>query len=119
MYRINEFLTPEERLEAIRIGAMKKLASLGMTPSDFDREMEKSAQAAEAVSDVFSAGNYIKLALLLGVPLGTLTYAFGSMASPNRKRNRKLKHGLDQFNDIAEEYRRNSLPQDGSREEYL
>lgn len=100
MYRINEFLTPEERLSAIRIGAMKKIASLGMTPSDFSREMEKRGQ-----QNVLSLGGAVRLALAIGVPVGTISYALKSAIMPDKNQNKKLKRQLTEYNDIVARYK--------------
>lgn len=101
MYRINEFLTPAERLEAIRLGAMKKLASYGMTPSDFSRELEKRGEGESAVS----LGGVIRLALALGIPIGALTYAMKSAIAPSVNQNAKLKAQLSEYNNVVDRYK--------------
>ena len=104
MYRINEFLTPEERLQAMRIGGLKKLASMGMTVSDFNREMEKRAQQGGGDSSISLKGLFT-LALGLGIPIGTLTYAMRSAVTPARNQNKRLKAQLSEYNDIVNRYK--------------
>jgi hypothetical protein len=116
MYRINEFLTPRERAEAIRVGALRKLASLGMTPSDFSRQMKKSALAGAAagvgaaaagkMAPLLSPKTLFSLAIYLGIPLGALSYGLKSSFSPETSANSDLKTKLDEMNDIVEQYRR-------------
>lgn len=103
MYRINEFLTPAERLAAIRVGALKKLASYGMTPSDFSREMEKRAQ--ESGDSSLSLAGAFKLALMLGIPVGAITYAFKSAFKPATNQNAKLKAQLSEYNNVIDRYK--------------
>ena len=105
MYRVNEFLTPEERLQAIRMGAMRKLASMGMTVSDFNREMEKRAQQGGGDPSISLKGLFT-LALGLGIPIGTLTYAMKSAVMPARNQNKRLKAQLTEYNDIVDRYKR-------------
>lgn len=112
MYRVNEFLTPEERLQAIRMGAMRKLASMGMTPSDFSGELEKQAQ--ESGSDpLASLGGLIRLALAIGIPVGALSYAMKSAVMPARNQNKRLKAQLTEYNDIVDRYKQELGVDDG------
>ena len=103
MYRINEFLTPAERLEAIRLGAMKKLAEYRMTPSDFSRAIEKRAKDAGDSSVSFMGA--LKLALMLGIPVGALTYAMKSAFKPAMNQNAKLKAQLSEYNNVIDRYK--------------
>lgn len=94
MYRINEFLTPSERLEAMRLGGLKKLASMGMTPSDFN----KQADASGALS-LF--GTALRTAVFIGAPLGVVWYALSSSMKNDSEKTKRLKAQLDHFNDVA------------------
>jgi len=100
MYRINEILTREERLSAIRLGAMRKLASMGMTPSSFSREVEKRAQVPS-----LSISGALKLALGLGIPIGAISYAMKSALMPDSNANKRLKMQLDEYNNIISQYK--------------
>lgn len=95
MYRINEYLTPSERVAAMRIGGVKAMASMGVTPAEF----EKRAQAAG--DGLLTSA--IKLSLYLGIPLGVAHYAVSS-AFDMGESNRRRKKALDTVNDIIADY---------------
>lgn len=111
MYMINDYLTREERLDAIRLGAIRKLAALGMTPSSFSREMEKRAvlginttkDAVTGTGELIGAA--LKLCLYAGIPLGAMTYILQSSLAPKKKQNRELKMKLDEYNEISDRFR--------------
>lgn len=103
MYRINEFITPEERLDGIRLGAMRKLASMGMKPSDLDAAMEKTAQSKTGAQDLLMA--VIKSAVVLGVPAGALMYAMRSSVKSDDEKTRKMRQALDHYNDQVYEFK--------------
>lgn len=103
MYRINEFLTPEERLGAIQFGAMRKLASMGVGPGRFMELMKSAEGKAPQPDSVVKA--LLGLSIGLGIPLGVLTYALKSGVKPDKNKNRKLKSELDMYNDVVHQYR--------------
>lgn len=103
MYRINEFITPEERLDGIRVGALRKLASYGMKPSDLGQAMEKSGQSAATASDALMA--VLKTAVVIGVPVGALMYAMRSSVKKQDDKTRKMQSALDHYNDQVFEFK--------------
>lgn len=103
MYRVDDVLTPEERLGAIQFGVITKLASAGIGPKAFVR-MAKEAQVTSGPA--ISIDKLAVLSVMLGVPLGTISYALRTSLAPDRRKNRKLKASLDQFNDIVNQYKR-------------
>lgn len=121
MYRVNDILTPEERLGAIRHGMITKLASMGIGPAKFMR-MVKGAQASSG-GGASNPDSWIsalfKLSLGLGIPIGTLHYALSSSIKPNRNRNRKQKAVLDQYNDIVAKYKQQAKEQEKDDEAEL
>lgn len=98
MYRISEYLTPSERMEAIRFGAMRKLASMGMSPSDFGREMEK---AADGVPNLSMLGTALRTAVMIGAPIGAVMYVLKSSMKGDTTKTKKLKATLDHYNDVS------------------
>lgn len=109
MYRINEFLTPEERFGMMKIGAMRELASMGIGPGDLVHQVKQAADGDSRSG----FGNFIatlqdvfKVSLMLGIPIGAVSYALKSALAPNKKKNRRLKEELDQYNDFVENYKR-------------
>lgn len=100
MYRIGEFLTPSERLEAMRLGGLKKLASMGMKPSDFGLALEKSAQSPGS-SAMDLLGATLRTAVMIGAPLGAVWYAVNRPIRRDSMKTKKLKARLDHYNDAS------------------
>ena len=98
MYRVNEVLTMEERLAAIQLGMITKLASMGIGPSEFVR-MTKSA---EDKGDILKS--MLLLSLGVGIPLGVASYAVQSGLKPKKKSNLEYKQRLDAYNDVVAQY---------------
>jgi len=96
MYRINEFLTPSERLEAMRLGGIKKLAAEGLTPTTFQKEAADSGPLS-------LLGTALRTAVFIGAPIGAVWYALSSSLKEDSEKTRKLKAQLDHFNDVAAE----------------
>lgn len=105
---MNDYLTPRERLCAMRVGGIRKLASMGMSVSEFNDVMEKSAQT-KVESAIDTA---IRLSIMTGVPVGIMTYAMGRAVRPKKRQNAKAKAVLDELNDIAARYRREFAPKE-------
>ena len=97
MYRVSEFITPAERLDAMRLGGLKKLAALGLKPSDLNKV------AAESGSGLDVLGKALKTSIYVGVPLGALWYAISSGLKKDSKKTRQLKATLDHYNDVVTE----------------
>lgn len=95
-----EYLTPEERAEAIRDGAEAAMEAMGVPP------MSKSAQARITIPtpSISAIGN---AAIVAGVPLGLLYYIVNRSISKTDKKTRKLQKELDYYNDVAAEFRNN------------
>lgn len=95
-----EYLTPEERAEAIRDGAEAAMESLGLAG------MRKSAQTKVPipVPSLSAIGN---AAIVAGVPLGLLYYIVNRSISKTDKKTRRLQKELDYYNDVAAEFRNN------------
>lgn len=100
-----DVLTPEERLWAIRLGAMKKLAASGISPSEFGSALEKAAAEGNGMPGGLSLKGLLLLATGIGIPVGAVTYALRSAFTPDKNKNKKLKAQLDEYNDIVGEYR--------------
>lgn len=98
MYKISEYLTPSERMEAIRIGAVRQLAAMGMTPSDFGRAMEKDAQS---VPNLSMFGTALRTAVMIGAPIGAVLYVLKSSLKNDTTKTKKLKATLDHYNDVS------------------
>ena len=101
MYRINEFLTPSERLDAMRLGGLKKLASAGLKPSDLDG-MCKSAATQDKIGLLGAA---MRTSVLIGAPLGAIWYVISSGLKDDSDKTRKMKAALDHYNSVVEENR--------------
>lgn len=97
MYRVNEFLTPSERLGAMRIGGLKKLASMGMRPSDFGA-MTKVA-GVEAKLGLLGAA--LRTSVLVGAPIGAIWFAISDGIKNDDEKTRKMKATLDHYNDAV------------------
>lgn len=96
MYRVSEFITPTERLDAMRLGGLKKLAELGLKPSDMDK-----FAADKASGGLDMLGTALKTSVLIGAPLGAVWYAISSGLKKDSKKTRKLKETLDHYNDVV------------------
>lgn len=80
----------------MRIGGIRKLASMGVSMDEFEK------RAFVSIGGTLESA--IKLSLYLGIPLGVTMYAVQSMFD-NGKTNRKRKAALDQYNDIVNDYK--------------
>lgn len=99
MYRIGEFLTPSERLEAMRIGGLRKLASAGLKPSDMD-EMAKEAGTQDKIGLLGAA---LRTSVLIGAPLGAVWYVLSNALKEDSSKTKKMKATLDHYNSVVEE----------------
>lgn len=99
MYRIGEFLTQEERLDAMRLGGLKKLASAGLKPSDLSG-IVKTAGTADKIGLLGAA---LRTSVMIGAPLGAIWYAISSGLKNDSDKTRKLKAALDHYNDTVAE----------------
>ena len=97
MYRVGEFLTPEERLDAMRLGGLKKLASYGLKPSDMDGVV-KSAGVSDKLGLL---GSVMRTSVMIGVPVGALWYALSSGLKDDSEKTRKMKATLDHYNEAV------------------
>jgi len=102
MYRVDEFLSPEERLAAMHHGMIVKLGSMGIGPGEFVR-MVKRAQARG--SDVESLiKSMAMLSVGLGIPAGVAWYAASRALKPSTSTNRGLKRKLHAYNKVIAQY---------------
>ena len=101
MYRISEFLTPSERLDAMRFGALKKLASMGYKPSDFNALVKTAGD--DGVSPIQLLGDVLKTSVYIGAPVGALWYAMQGGSSKDDLKIKKLKATLDHYNSVTDE----------------
>ena len=99
MYRVNEFLTPAERLEAMRIGGMRKLASCGLKPSDMD-SMAKKAGTEDKIGLLGAA---LRTSVLIGAPLGAVWYVLSNGLKEDSSKTKRMKATLDHYNTVVEE----------------
>ena len=110
MYRINEYLSQEERLGMMKIGAMRQLAQMGIGPEDLvclTKEAQANSGGAKGGLGAFvtTIQDLFKISLMAGIPLGAVSYALRRALAPDRKKNRRLKEELDQYNDFVENYK--------------
>lgn len=102
MYRISEYLTPSERMDAARLGGLRKLACLGMKPSDLGPAMRKSAQAAS----LSMLGTALRTSIMIGAPFGVVWYAMKNSLKNDTLKTKKLKAKLDHYNDVSYDMKR-------------
>ena len=105
MYRISEFLTPSERLDAMRIGGLRKLASMGIKPSDMGKLVKKS----ESPNKIGLLGAALRTSVLIGAPLGAIWYVVSSGLKDDDLKTRKMKETLDHYNGVVEENKARSM----------
>lgn len=106
MYKVCSILTPEERLGAIQLGIIRRFSAAGVGPGEAAVLMKQAAIGSRAPDPDSFVTAVLKLGLGLGIPLGTLDYALRSSLRPRKSRNRKLRAGLDQYNDIVAQYKK-------------
>lgn len=97
MYRIGEFLTPDERLNAMRIGGLYKLASYGLKPSD----MTTITKSAGTTDKLGLLGAALRTSIIVGAPLGAVWYAVSSGIKDDDEKTKKMKATLDHYNDVV------------------
>lgn len=102
MYRIGEILTPEERLDAMRLGGIKKLAGYGLSPSSFSGLVKKAG-----VSDKIGLlGAALRTSVLIGAPIGAVWFALSNGLRHDSKNTKMMKATLDHYNDVVAENER-------------
>ena len=99
MYRISEFLTPTERLDAMRIGGLKALVANGTTPSG----MSKVAVDAPRPTPDFLKSVFMT-SIVLGIPIGVAWHALSNGVGSSETKTRRLREELDQYNDSVSDY---------------
>ena len=113
-----EYLTPSERLDAIRIGAAMELADNGVSPEAFMGMFEKKADpvtAAVATKGVGKAvgmlaktpSTLLNTAVISGLPLGLVMYAVHRALKDTSKKTRKMKRELQFYQDAVQELKNN------------
>lgn len=100
MYRISEFLTPTERLDAMRIGGLKALVANGITPSG----MSKVAADVPRPDPNLLRSVFIT-SIVLGIPIGVAWHALEGGVRNSESKTRRLREELDQYNDVVDSYR--------------
>ncbi len=98
-----EYLTPSERMDAIRAGVASGLHDAGVTPSKFDSAI-KSAQAR---IPTVSLGALANTAIVAGVPLGLVYYMVSKSLNKTDRKTRRLQKELDYYNDVMAEFKNN------------
>lgn len=104
-----EYLTPSERMDAIRAGVAAGLSEAGVAPSQFEAAV-KCAQAKPGVPLV-SLGGLANTAIVAGVPLGLMYYIVNRSLNRTDKKTRRLQKELDYYNDVMAEFK-NNYPED-------
>lgn len=105
------FLSPEERLESMRLGFATKLAELGLKPSDLDSE-EKLAEAGfEKVAGdrFFDLNSVLTAAIAAGIPLGAVAYAVSRSVNSKDKEEKALEKEREYYKALVEK-EKNRLP---------
>lgn len=97
MYRVNEFISPDDRLDAMRLGGLRKLASYGLKPSD----LTGVVKAAGATDKLGLLGSALRTSILLGAPIGAVWYAISSGLREDSEKTKKMKATLDHYNDAV------------------
>ena len=99
MYRVNEFLTPSERMDAMRFGAVSALASAGVPPSGFDKAAEASGGALDLL------GTVLRTCAFVGAPVGLVWYAVSRGIRNDSAKTRRMKAMLDHYNSAVAEHK--------------
>lgn len=113
-----EYLTPSERLDAIRIGAAMELADNGVSPEAFLGLFEKKANPLTATAVAKGAINTAKAttklpaalfnaAVVTGLPIGLIMYAVHRSLRETNKKTRKMKQELQFYQDAVQELKNN------------
>lgn len=109
-----EYLTPSERLDAIRIGVAMELADNGVSPEAFMGMFEKSAAgdkmgpAGKTVDMISKApSTLLNTAVISGLPIGLLLYAVHRSLRDTNRKTRKMKRELQFYQDAVQELKNN------------
>lgn len=122
MYRINDYLTEDERREAIYAGFVTKLAEMNITPKQFEKIAQAQAAPAAAAAGAAAAnksGNgasigdildaALKISIIAGLPLGAVAHWVGQAATEDNAKIRKLKKTRDYYRDVADSISKNTF----------
>ena len=97
-----KYLTPAERISAIKFGALNKLASLGINPFSKQADLWPSG----IVSDISDSASrtmsiLIGLAAMTGIPTGILLHSLGQNLSRDRGRERELNEKIKYYKGLT------------------
>lgn len=102
-----EYLTPWERLDAIRMGAASALAERGITPSELDRMTKRANTTVNIKFPAPSMKALMNTAVIAGVPLGLMYYVINRSINKSDRKTRRLQRELDYYNDVVSEFKNN------------
>jgi len=94
-------LSPEERADCQRVGALLKLAQLRVPAAD----VEEAVKAAFAVGPALegSAKTILVGSLLTGIPLGIMAHMLGKKVTEVKRRERELRAKINYYRGAGKE----------------
>jgi len=88
-------MSPEERADCQRVGALLKLAQLHVPPGAADEAVKVAISIGPALEG--SAKTILVGSLLTGIPLGIMAHMFGKKITEIKRRERELRTKIDYY----------------------
>jgi hypothetical protein len=95
MINYNKYLTPAERAQCLKFGALMKCAEHNVHPDELGRMIEKVG----AWYDMPSAALKVVagMALVTGIPIGVAAHVIGNQITKERSKERELKEQIKYY----------------------
>ena len=95
MTNYHKYLTPQERVQCLRFGAVLKCAERGITPKQFMKQAAWYDVPATALKTVAA------LAVVTGVPIGIAAHVINRHVTKERTKERDLKEQIKYYQNAA------------------
>lgn len=115
-----KYLTPEERLSCWQVGFLRKVASVGRKPSDvgFDKSASVVGDIVHGLGTMAGAAKdsvsgFLAVALLSGLPIGTMLHLADNSLKRSSKKEKELKAQRDAYRDAMAQLKNHVAGQEG------
>ena len=95
-------LDPAERAEAIKFGMMVGLVANGIPPVSLTKRGTAIAETADLFTNTIPR-SLLSLALITGVPIGTLAHVLDRSAAPEQQKQREALERIKYYKDVGRE----------------
>ena len=99
MIKYNKYLTPDERAQCLKFGALMKCAEHNVQPVELERMIEKHGAWYDMPSSALKV--VAGLALVTGIPVGVAAHVIGNQITKERAKERELKEQIKYYHNTV------------------